>query len=137
MQQQDIQIVERLKNGDLSAFDVMFTKYYKVLCVSAYFFIHDEDASKDLVQTLFVDIWEKKLYLHFHDDIKSYLHRAVKNRCINHIATQKTRDKNKTAFGDLQETNTPPCDELPVDYYGQLHTTLGTIIGQKRTAIQN
>jgi hypothetical protein len=36
-QQQDIQIVEQLKNGDLSAFDSLFVKYYKLLCVSAYF----------------------------------------------------------------------------------------------------
>lgn len=136
MREQDIQIVEQLKNGDLSAFDALYTKYYKVLCVSAYFFIHDEDASKDLVQTLFVDIWEKKLYLNFHNDIKGYLYCAIKNRCLNHIATHKTRDRNQRAFGNLQETNSPSCDELTIDYYGQLHTTLGTLTGRKRMAIQ-
>src|ERR671913_354562 len=107
-QQQDIQIVKQLKQGDLSAFDSLFIKYYKLLCASAYFLLKDEQEAKDLVQSLFLDIWEKKLYLHFHDEIKGYLYRAVKNRCINEISKQKTRDKNNKAFADLQDGKSSP-----------------------------
>ena len=134
-QQEDIQIVEQLKNGDLSAYDSLFVKYYKLLCVSAYFFLKDEHAAKDLVQTFFLDIWEKKLYLHFHSEIKGYLYRAIKNRCLNEISKQKTRDKNHKAFADLQDVKSLPHDETP-DYYGQMQSTLDGMTGQKRVAIQ-
>ena len=135
-QQQDIQIVEQLKNGDLSAYDSLFVKYYKLLCVSAYFFLRDEQEAKDLVQTFFIDIWEKKLYLHFHDEIKGYLFRSIKNRCINQISKQKTREKNHKAFADLQDEKSSPHDEMPPDYYGQIQNTLEGMAGQKRMAIQ-
>jgi RNA polymerase sigma-70 factor (ECF subfamily) len=135
-QQQDIQIVEQLKNGDLSAFDSLFVKYYKLLCVNAYFFLKDEQEAKDLVQTFFLDIWEKKLYLHFHDEIKGYLYRAIKNRCLNEISKQKTRDKNYKDFADLQDEKSSPPDEMPPDYYGQMQNKLESIAGQKRVAIQ-
>lgn len=135
-QQQDIQIVERLKNGDLSAFDSLFVKYYKLLCVSAYFFLRDEQEAKDLVQTFFLDIWEKKLYLNFQGEIKGYLYRAIKNRCINEISKQKTRDRNYKSFADLQEEKCSPHDETRLDYYGQMQSTLEGMAGQKRVAIQ-
>ena len=134
--QQDTHIVEQLKKGDLSAFDILFAKYYKLLCVSAYFFLHDEQESKDLVQTFFLDIWEKKLYLQFHDDVKGYLYRAVKNRCLNQISKQKTRHKNHTAFAELQPKADLLHDEPVHDYYGQLRNTLEDLAGQKRMAIQ-
>lgn len=135
-QQQDLQIVEQLKNGDLSAFDSLFVKYYKLLCVNAYFFLRDEQEAKDLVQTFFLDIWEKKLYLQFHDEIKGYLYRAVKNRCLNEISKQKTRDKSHKAFADLQDGNSSPHDEKPPDFYGQIQNTLEGMAGQKKVAIQ-
>ena len=135
-QQQDIQIVKQLKQGDLSAFDSLFIKYYKLLCASAYFLLKDEQEAKDLVQTLFLDIWEKKLYLHFHDEIKGYLYRAVKNRCLNEISKQKTRDKNNKAFADLQDQKSSPHDEVTSDYYGQIQNTLEGMAGQKKVAIQ-
>jgi RNA polymerase sigma-70 factor (family 1) len=134
--QQDIEIVEQLKNGDLSAYDNLFIKYYKLLCVSAYFFLKDEQEAKDLVQTFFIDVWEKKLYLHFHDDIKGYLYRAIKNRCLNQLSKQKTRDKNHKAFADLQDEKCSAHDEIQPDYYGQMRSTLETMTGQKKLAIQ-
>ncbi|MEO6229535.1 MAG: sigma-70 family RNA polymerase sigma factor [Ferruginibacter sp.] len=136
MQQQDTQIVERLKNGDLSAYDTLFVKYYKLLCVSAYFFLQDEQESKDIVQTFFIDIWEKKIYLQFQDDIKGYLHRAIKNRCFNHISKQKTRDKNHHAFAEMQDKAVESYKEPVPDYYIQLNNTLQGIACQKRVAIE-
>jgi RNA polymerase sigma-70 factor (ECF subfamily) len=135
-QQQDIQIIEQLKNGNLSAFDSLFEKYYKLLCVSAYFFLKDEQEAKDLVQTFFLDIWEKRLYMNFQGEIKGYLYRAVKNRCINEISKQKTRHKNYKAFADLQDEKSSPHDEVIPDFYGQMQKTLEGMAGQKRIAIQ-
>ncbi len=135
-QQQDIQIIEQLKNGELSAYDSLFVKYYKLLCVSAYFFLKDEHAAKDLVQTFFLDIWEKKLYMNFQGEIKGYLYRAIKNRCINEISKQKTRHKNYKAFAELQDTKSSPNDEILPDLYGQMQTTLEGMACQKKVAIQ-
>jgi len=134
--QEDILIIERLKKGDISAFDILFEKYYKLLCVSAYFFLKDEQEAKDLVQTFFVDIWEKKLYLQFHDDAKAYLYRAIKNRCLNQLSKTKTRDKNLKAFADLQDEKSAQPDELHPDYYGQMRGKLDAMNGQKKLAIE-
>jgi RNA polymerase sigma-70 factor (family 1) len=134
--QQDIQLVQRLKEHDLAAYDLVYLKYYKLLCVSAYFFLKNEQESKDLVQTLFLDIWEKKLYLHFHDDLKGYLFRAIKNRCLNQLEKMHTQLKAKKGYAGLQEETGGSYMEKQPEYSHQLSTALNNMPTQKRTAIQ-
>ena len=135
-QEPDTEILQQLQKGDIAAFDILFQKYYKLLCTSAYFFLRDEQDAKDIVQALFVDLWEKKLYLHLHDDIKGYLFQAIKNRCLNLVDKQKTRDKNYKAFAGLQDQSTTPHDEFLPDYFGKVSHALEGMTGQRKLAIQ-
>jgi len=133
---QDIQLLYRLKIGDLTAFDELYLKYYKLLCASAYFFLKSEQEAKDLVQTLFLDIWDKKLYEHFHCDIKGYLFRAIKHRCLNHLKWQKVQHRRYKGYAELQHQAGPAAMETPPDSYQRLHTALDDMPVQKKAAIQ-
>lgn len=135
MHEQDTIIVDKLKNGDLSAYDALFTKYYPALCLNAYFFLKDDEDAKDIVQALFIDIWEKKLYLFFHHDVKGYLYRAVKNKCLNHLDKQKNRQKKHEAFTELQQHN-DLHDENAADHYRRLQSGLEGMAAQKRKALE-
>ena len=134
--EQDILLVSRLKEGDLTAFDELYLKYYKLLCVSAYFFLKNEQESKDLVQNLFLDIWDRQLYIQFHDDIKGYLFRAIKNRCLNCIKKQKLQYQRQKGYAQLQDDAAVPYAEGLSDYYQQLHAAMDDMPDQKRAAIQ-
>ena len=133
---QDIQLLNRLRKGDLTAFDELYLKYYKVLCASAYFFLKSEQEAKDLVQTLFLDIWDKKLYDQFHNDIKGYLFLAVKHRCLNHIRWQKAQHLRHRGYAELQDETGPAGMEAVSDSYHRLHTVLDDMPAQKKAAIQ-
>jgi RNA polymerase sigma-70 factor (ECF subfamily) len=136
---QDIALISRLKEGDLTAFDELYLKYYGLLCASAYFFLNNGQEAKDLVQNLFLDIWDRQLYVHFHDDIKGYLFLAVKNRCINILKMQRVRDKTKMGYLAWQEevadAGAIPGEEGP-DHYRQLEAALEEMPDQKKRAIQ-
>ena len=134
--QQDIQLLYRLKKGDLTAFDELYLKYYALLCTSAYFFLKSEQEAKDLVQTLFLDIWDKQLYEHFHDDIKGYLFRAIKHRCLNHLKWQKVQDKRHKGYALSQDHAGIFSMEGVSDSYQQLHMALDDMPGQKKAAIE-
>jgi RNA polymerase sigma-70 factor (ECF subfamily) len=51
--------------------------------------VPDHDASKEIVHTVFVNIWEKREEFDFDKPAKSYLFTAVYNRCMNYIRDQK------------------------------------------------
>jgi|SRR5579859_6407467 len=134
---EDTQLLHRLKGGDLTAFDALYLKYYALLCTNAYFFLRNEQEAKDLVQSLFLDLWDKQLYRNFHDDIKGYLFRAVKNRCINQLERQRIRIKREKGFTAiaLQDQEVAPIDEADKDYW-QLHSALREMPSRKRAAIR-
>jgi RNA polymerase sigma-70 factor (ECF subfamily) len=132
----DTELVERLKAGDVSAYDAFFLKYYKLLCLNAYWFLHNEQEAKDIVQTFFLDIWDKKLYLSFNGDIKGYLHTAVRNRCLNYIKKQKVYLEKQETFSHMQEHAFTINTDTSPDYYKQLSTSLNDMGGQKSVAIQ-
>ncbi|WP_326994339.1 sigma-70 family RNA polymerase sigma factor [Chitinophaga sp. 212800010-3] len=132
----DIELVQRLKEGDNSAYDALFMKYHKMLCLNAYWFLRNEAEANDLVQTFFLDIWDKKLYLQFNGDIRGYLHQAVKNRCLTHLKKQKTEKERQQAFTQLQDDMVVPGQENSPDYYKQVLTVINDMATQKRSAIQ-
>jgi RNA polymerase sigma-70 factor (ECF subfamily) len=137
--QQDIALVSRLKAGDLSAFDELYLKYYTLLCTSAFFFLKDGAEAKDLVQSLFLDIWDRQLYLHFHDDIKGYLFLAIKNRCFNYLKREKVQDRRRKGYAALQEDGVladPAYGEGVTDHHQRLQSLLEQMPDQKKTAIQ-
>lgn len=85
------EIETAFSNGDQKIYEVIFRAYYKVLCRYANGIVNDPDDAEELVQQVFVAIWEKRSEFKIEVSIKSYLYRAVHNRCLNYIAQSKVR----------------------------------------------
>ena len=54
-------------------------------------YIGDLEVARDLVQDLFLSIYESRRSISIQTSLKSYLYSAVKNRCLNHIRHQAVR----------------------------------------------
>lgn len=107
-EQEDHKLLEWLKDGSLEAYEALFKKYYKVLCLQAILLLGDNVASEDLVQELFIEFWDKKMYRKVEQSIKSYLYSAVKNRCINELKRKKVFKKRLDDYaGYRQRRNIP------------------------------
>jgi len=81
-------ILSRIKDGDNRAFDILFRKYYPQLFAFANKFIQDEDISKDIVQEVFILVWEKRLTIK-NIAIEAFLYKIVRNHCLNYIRNLK------------------------------------------------
>jgi RNA polymerase sigma-70 factor, ECF subfamily len=77
------------QNKILLRYEELFRAHFTALCYFARKYIPDHDASKEIVHTVFVNIWEKKEEFDFDKPAKSYLFTAVYNRCMNYIRDQK------------------------------------------------
>lgn len=64
-------------------FNRCFKEYYSPLCNYAYSFLTDQDQCEDLVQDIFLKIWDSPPTIN--TSISSYLYRAVKNACISQM----------------------------------------------------
>lgn len=85
--------IERLKRGDRSLFDELFTRYYRPLCYRAYIQISDRTESEDIVQSLFLSLWDNRESLNLTYSIESYLIGAVNNLCNNYKKRNIVKDR--------------------------------------------
>ena len=76
-------IFEKLKSGDQQAFKFFFDKYYNSLCNFAKLILFDTMFVEEIVQDVFVEIWERRGSLTITTSVKSYLFTAVKNKSFN------------------------------------------------------
>ncbi|MFT3825112.1 MAG: RNA polymerase sigma-70 factor [Chitinophagaceae bacterium] len=59
-----------------------FHQYYTTLCQYAYTILKDADLSEDVVQEVFLRVWEKKQDLIGTKELRFYLFTAVRNNCL-------------------------------------------------------
>jgi RNA polymerase sigma-70 factor, ECF subfamily len=72
----------------------LFKTYYKGLCLFARQYIHDNEKVEDIVQDVFLNIWEKGELNASEAQVKSYLYTSVRNRCLNFIRDHKKFNDN-------------------------------------------
>ena len=86
----DVQaLVNDLKKGHEPSFDYLFTTRYEDLCRFAHAFVGSFEAAEDVVQDVFIKIWEKNITISNSASLDSYLYVAVRNGCVSYA--RKTR----------------------------------------------
>jgi RNA polymerase sigma-70 factor (family 1) len=78
-------LLEKLKNDDQAAFTIIFTKYYKDLARFSFGYTRNSDAAEEIVQEVFLKLWENRTALVIHNSLKSFLLKAVQNRSIDSL----------------------------------------------------
>lgn len=58
-------------------------------------YINNHPESEDIVQQVFVKIWEEKRYNTVKTSFRHYLHVSVRNACFNHIGSLRVKQKHK------------------------------------------
>ncbi len=90
--QTDRFLFEQIKKSDEKAFEALFRAHYPFLCLYATHLLKEPSAAEEIVQELFVRLWEKREDITIEISVKNYLYRSVKNYCINYIRHSKIKN---------------------------------------------
>lgn len=66
-------------------FQDIFHLWYDPLCNFAYSFLKDDSASEDIVQEVFLRVWQDRPDIIATDGVRYYLFTAVRNNCISKL----------------------------------------------------
>ncbi|MCZ4695563.1 RNA polymerase sigma-70 factor [Ancylomarina euxinus] len=89
MEIQEQHIIDKLRSGDESGLRLLFDLYYSPLSVFAFKYFDSFEKAEDVVQEVFIDLWEMKRFKNFTGSVKSYLFTAVKNNSLKQIQKDK------------------------------------------------
>lgn len=79
--------------GDERAFEQLFKEYYEATCRYVFRLLRDADTTEEVVQSTFVNLWEKRDMIREDISFRSYLFRAAYNTALNYIKHQKVVTK--------------------------------------------
>ncbi|MDN5202425.1 RNA polymerase sigma-70 factor [Fulvivirgaceae bacterium BMA10] len=117
--------LENIKSGDVSSFEQIFRQYYQSLCLFALKYVKDPDDAEEIVQDVFVKIWQKKDVLDIAISLKSYLYQAVRNASLNHLKhIQVKLEYEKNLVNSPSRTDTADtviASELEAKIYEAVH----------------
>lgn len=89
----DSELISRLQTGDHSAYAVLYEKFWRSLYIQAYKRVKDEEAAKDIIQTIFIDIWQRRETIIVNSEIEHYLAGAVRYQVFSYFRSEKAKEK--------------------------------------------
>lgn len=89
MGKEDSKLIREYLNGDLSSFEILFSKYKKRLFSFLFALTRDENLASDLFQETFVKVIEKISYFKENTNFPAWLFTVARNIFLDHIKNKK------------------------------------------------
>lgn len=77
--------LRELKKGSTYALENIFNLYADRLFYHALKFVNNKETAEEIVQDVFIAIWENRKELNIKSSLESYLYTSVKNRAISYL----------------------------------------------------
>ncbi len=88
---------------DKSEFKLFFEEVFPVMVIFASRFVKSKDIAEDICQEAFVVVWEKWSGIKNGEDARFYLYSIVRNKCLNHLKSQKLRLAHQATIQQINE----------------------------------
>jgi RNA polymerase sigma-70 factor (ECF subfamily) len=118
--QSQAELISRLQSADLvvaeGALEVVHAALYAPLWRTAYRILQSHDLADELVQDVFIHVWEHRQSLIVRGSLSVYLHVAIRNRAYKHLRHDKVVERHaETSANDPTSAGTSALWPSPVN----------------------
>jgi RNA polymerase sigma-70 factor (family 1) len=108
------ELIGKVRKSCQNSFKIIFFKYYESLYRFIWMRVHDSELARDLLQDVFIKIWDNRQILDANKSFKAYLYRITNNLIIDLVRKNKVKEK---VFRMNQELNYYESEE---EYYNSI-----------------
>lgn len=108
----DLAIVEQIKRGNENAFESLFKTYYTDLVGFGIKLVNSQPVAEELVQDVFVKLWELRTSLVLRYTLRSYLYAAVRNQALNYLKRHNPEEPWREELDSIKHSHENPTDAL-------------------------
>ncbi|MEC3880513.1 RNA polymerase sigma factor [Parapedobacter sp. 10938] len=94
----DEELMDCVKTGDKDAFAELYQRYWPPLFLQAERMLQDDEAARDILQEVFLNIWQKGAELPKITTPGAYLYRMVRYQVIDRISSNRRHENLLTSF---------------------------------------
>jgi len=100
----DKQLFEAVCEGNERAFQHIFTRFYPRMISFAGMMVKSRDAAEEIVQEVFIRLWEQRELLSEVKSPENYLFIVIRNQALNHLrAAAKEQNRREQLWEALQQ----------------------------------
>lgn len=85
----DGELVGLIRAGDPEAFEALFHQYHAPLCAFAYRYLEARDLAEEIVQEVFLFVWERRETWQVRTTVRGYLFTAVRNAAVSYLRHER------------------------------------------------
>lgn len=86
-------LIEQINQKRREGYHELFRLFYQSLVMYAMKYLNEQEEAEDVVQDVFVSVWEKKEEFHSYLSFQVFLYNSVKNTCLNRLKHKKVEEK--------------------------------------------
>lgn len=120
--------------GDRQAYTLLYTRYVSLLCRYLFLFTRSKEDSEEIVQDVFVKIWERKEKLVTVQSFRPYVFKMAKNQLLDLIRRKETETKMLDYLRPVTEESGEYSDAI-YNQYHQIAHEAKSLLPQKRKRI--
>ncbi len=104
-------LFHQIKKDNTNAFTTLFNLYWEKLFTFAYNILKDETLAKDIVQEVYISIWDRRKHLEI-TNLKSYLFKSIKYQTAKSLRNHPQFETYNEIFNTISAINESPENEL-------------------------
>lgn len=103
-------LIQKLKEGDIKALEVLFNKHYGNLCRYLLLLFKNQLVVEHIAQDIFVYLWENREQIVIRTSIESYLYTAGRYKALNQIRNKTRRENINNSLYTATDQNVASSD---------------------------
>lgn len=105
----DIDLVKRLQENEEEALTIIYKEYWEIMYLAAYNLVKDKSVCEDIVQEVFISLWQRRAKIQIKASLKSYLYTSTVYKVYDHFSKNKKmlKDELFDNFENKIETSNP------------------------------
>ncbi|TKC62197.1 RNA polymerase sigma-70 factor [Pedobacter hiemivivus] len=108
----DADLVILLREADRLAFTTIYDRYWALLFSHARKMVKDEEEARDVVQEVFIYLWNRIDEITITSTLSAYLYSSVRHKILNVIKRSKLREKYIDSLMAFEETDPDSSEDL-------------------------
>jgi RNA polymerase sigma-70 factor (family 1) len=110
---EDIELMDRIRSGDESALKLIYNKYWNQLFSSAFNVLNDQHVCEDIIQEIFINLWNKREMIEIRVSLKSYLFASTRYEVYRQVRYAYVRED---IFENIFERMESPSEYGNIEY---------------------
>lgn len=99
----EVTLLHNFRDGNEDAFNEIYSLYSQHLYLFANRYVQDAAEAEDITAEIFIKLWDRRKQFDSLHYISTFLHKAIKNRCLDYLRHQQVKSKNQQGLMQLLE----------------------------------